>query len=100
MWSTNVDNVDNLVDSFYYGKPQSTEKDCKIDKNRYFLKGVNKILCKCIIHEKIHMPIQLIMLINMWIMWITLSGKQIFPYFQHISGTHSYQQVPVHTFFQ
>ena len=28
-----------------------------------------------------------------------LSGKQVFPYFYNISGTHSYQQVAVHTFF-
>lgn len=100
MWNKNVDNVDNLVDSFHYWKPVSTEKYRKFNENREFDRSVSGILCKCLIHEKIHMLMQLIMLINMWIMWITLSGKQIFPYFQHISGTHSYQQVPVHTFFQ
>ena len=95
-----MDNVDNLVDSFHYWKPHSTENDCNFKENQDSDKNGFTVLCKCLIHEKIHMPIQLIMLINMWIMWITLSGKQIFPYFQHVSGTHSYQQVPVHTFFQ
>lgn len=94
-----MDNVDNLVESFCYWKPVSTEKDRKIDKIRIFWMQVCNILCKCLIHEKIHMLTQLIMLINMWIMWITLSGKEIFPDFQHVAGPHSYQQVPVHTFF-
>jgi hypothetical protein len=28
-----------------------------------------------------------------------LFGKKVFPDFQHISGTHSYQQIAVHTIF-
>lgn len=94
-----MDNVDNLVDSFYYGKPNSTKNGRKCGKMRNFWKGGRVVLCKWIIHEKIHMFMQHQMLINMWIMWITLFGKQIFPDFKHISCPHSYQQVPVHTFF-
>lgn len=94
-----MDNVDNLVDRFDYGKPFSTKTDRKTGKTGIFTGRGQNILCKYIIHEKIHMPIQLEMLISMWIMWITLRGKQVFPDFQHISCPHSYQQVPVHTFF-
>ena len=94
-----MDNVDNLVDRLDYGKPDSTKKDTKNGKIHVFCEETEKLLCKCLIHEKIHMLIQLFMLINMWIMWITLVGKQVFPNFQHVSGPHSYQQVPVHTFF-
>lgn len=71
----NVDNVDNLVERFYYGKLISTGNVKKTGKMQAFEVGVWKILCKCIIHERIHMIIQLIMLINMWIMWVTLFGK-------------------------
>jgi len=71
----NVDNVDNLVERFYYGKLISTGNVKKTGKLQAFEIAVWKILCKCIIHERIHMSIQLIMLINMWIMWITLFGK-------------------------
>ena len=59
----NVDNVDNLVERFYYGKLISTGNVKKTGKMQAFEVGVWKILCKCIIHERIH------------IMWITLFGK-------------------------
>lgn len=40
------------------------------------------ILCKYIIHEKIHMPGQLIMLISMWIMWIIYLESKFSPIFR------------------
>ena len=67
-----MDNVDNLVDSFHYGKPVLTENDWNFNENQDFDKNGSAVLCKCLIHEKIHMSMQLLMLINMWIMWITL----------------------------
>ena len=49
--------------------------------------------------KKIHMLQTYEMLINMWIMWITLFPEKIFADFMHVSGPHSYQQVSVHTVF-
>lgn len=71
----NVDNVDNLVDSYIYGKPVSTKNDQKYKDFQEFVEWCRNVLCKSVFHEKIHMFMQHIMLINMWIMWITLSLK-------------------------
>ncbi len=70
-----MDNVDNLVERFCYWKLFSTKNDEKTGKTGVLAEERGGLLCKCIIHEKIHMLIQLLMLINMWIMWITLPGK-------------------------
>ena len=55
MGEADVDNVDNLVDSFRYGKPDSTEKPWKLGENKDFDKIGIPVLCKCLIHGKIHM---------------------------------------------
>ena len=41
-----------------------------------------------------------IVLISMWIMWITICPTRLFAHFYDVSGTHSYQQIAVYTIFQ
>lgn len=53
----------------------------------------------CRIHKKIHMFVDKNMWMNWWIMWINLHTKEVFAYFIHISGPHSYQHIAVDTIF-
>ena len=44
--------MDNLVDSYIYGKPVSTKKDRKYKDFQEFVEWCRNVLCKSVFHEK------------------------------------------------
>ena len=80
------------------GNRKSREMSILSEINRKWQKEMSKIMLTALYTKNPHVY-TLKLCINMWILWIKLLSQEVFPYFNNVSGAHSYQQISVDTIF-